>query len=141
MQTFLPMPNFLESAKCLDYRRLNKQILEAKQIINVLETLEKDSTAKPAWRNHPACRAWKGYIPALKLYHDVMLQEWINRGYNNTRKFYYPSDNTIVIEFPKWLGDPNFHASHRSNLLRKDPVYYGKFGWKEPMDLPYVWPE
>jgi hypothetical protein len=38
------------------------------------------------------------------------------------------------------LGDEAFHASHRSNLLRKDRDYYGAFGWTEPDDLPYVWP-
>lgn len=32
------------------------------------------------------------------------------------------------------------HASHRSNLLRKEPEYYTQFGWTEPPDLPYVWP-
>ena len=32
------------------------------------------------------------------------------------------------------------HASHRSNLLRKDPEHYMQFGWTEPPDLPYVWP-
>jgi hypothetical protein len=41
---------------------------------------------------------------------------------------------------PPWLGDNTFHASHKSNLLRKDPVWYGQFGWSEPTDLPYVWP-
>jgi hypothetical protein len=41
---------------------------------------------------------------------------------------------------PSWLGDPQFHAAHRSNLLRKDPEYYGKFGWTEPDDLEYPWP-
>ena len=38
------------------------------------------------------------------------------------------------------MGDPAFHASHRSNLLRKDPTYYGAFGWAEDATLPYVWP-
>ena len=32
------------------------------------------------------------------------------------------------------------HASHRSNLLRKEPAHYTQFGWTEPPDLPYVWP-
>ena len=41
---------------------------------------------------------------------------------------------------PSWLGDLDFHASHRSNLLRKDPEWYGQFGWNDPHDLPYVWP-
>lgn len=32
------------------------------------------------------------------------------------------------------------HASHRSNLLRKEPEHYTQFGWTEPPDLAYVWP-
>lgn len=42
---------------------------------------------------------------------------------------------------PPWLGDSDFHASHRSNLLRKDPEYYGEFNWTESPDLEYVWPK
>ena len=41
---------------------------------------------------------------------------------------------------PPWLGNEKFHAAHRSNLLRKNPVWYDKFGWREPNNLPYVWP-
>ena len=41
---------------------------------------------------------------------------------------------------PKWLGNKKFHASHRSNLLRKDREWYSQFGWTEPDDLPYIWP-
>lgn len=45
-----------------------------------------------------------------------------------------------VTSEPSWLGDPKLHASHRSNLLRKDPIHYGKFGWEEPATMEYVWP-
>jgi hypothetical protein len=38
------------------------------------------------------------------------------------------------------MGQEEIHASHRSNLLRKDSEFYGKFGWAEPDDLPYFWP-
>jgi hypothetical protein len=41
---------------------------------------------------------------------------------------------------PPWLGCDEFHSSHRSNLLRKLPEHYSQFGWSEPNDLPYVWP-
>ena len=33
MQTFLPYPDMIKSAKALDYKRLGKQRVEAKQII------------------------------------------------------------------------------------------------------------
>uniref|UniRef100_A0A6M3LKA2 Cytoplasmic protein n=1 Tax=viral metagenome TaxID=1070528 RepID=A0A6M3LKA2_9ZZZZ len=131
MQTFLPYKNFIESAICLDYKRLGKQRVEAKQIIEILE-------GKPSrWKNHPAVKMWVGYIDTLKVYYNIIVQEWINKGYKNNMKFFQPSD---VIEYPPWLGDDKFHASHRSNLLRKDPKWYSQFGWTEPNNLPYVWP-
>lgn len=45
MQTFLPYPNFTASAATLDDRRLNKQVVEAWQIL----------TGRVPNRNHPAC--------------------------------------------------------------------------------------
>ena len=39
-----------------------------------------------------------------------------------------------------WLGDEDFHRSHRSALLRKDAAYYQEAFGNVPDDLPYVWP-
>ena len=41
---------------------------------------------------------------------------------------------------PSWLGEEDFHRSHRSSLLRKDPGFYGSKFPDVPDDLPYVWP-
>lgn len=136
MQTFLPLPDFYSSARVLDYRRLGKQRVEAKQLINVIEAWEKNPGAKMAWINHPAAVMWRGYLPALKLYANVMIEEWIHRGYKNTMKFY----DFKGYKLPSWLGDKKFHASHRSNLLRKDPIFYSQYGWQEPNTLEYFWP-
>ena len=132
MQTFLPYPDVCESLKCLDYRRLGKQRVEAFQIINILT----GKTDKKGWINHPAVKMWRGYENALMFYCDVAIDVWVSRGYNNSMKRY----GMTAAYFPKWMGDPAFHASHRSNLLRKNPVHYGQFGWTEPPDLPYIWP-
>lgn len=43
-------------------------------------------------------------------------------------------------ELPPWLGDEDFHRSHRSALLRKDPSHYKGFFPDVPEDLPYEWP-
>jgi len=40
-------------------------------------------------------------------------------------------------DLPGWLGDPAFHRSHQSSLLRKNPAHYT---FDVPDDLPYVWP-
>ena len=89
------------------------------------------------WRRHPAVRMWRGYEPALMFYLDSMIREWTRRGYNNNILSSY--DGRVVV-LPDWLGREDFHASHRSNLLRKNPSWYGRYGWGEPSDLPYVWP-
>ena len=88
--------------------------------------------------NHPAAKMWRGYEDALKLYYLLAIEEWVERGYNNTMQPL--AYNTISLEFPPWVGNEAFHASHRSNLLRKDPEFYGKYGWTEPDNLAYIWP-
>ncbi len=131
VQTFLPYPNFADSLDCLDYRRLGKQRVEAYQIINALEGKSK------GWVKHPATRMWADNVEALKLYCNIAIDKWLARGYKNTMKFYYVRDK---VTMPSWIGDLNLHASHRSNLLRKDPEFYGQYGWNDPHDLEYVWP-
>lgn len=136
MQTFLPYPSIVKSLQCLDYRRLGKQRVEAMQLVNSTIKLERGEKVK-GWANHPARTMWNGYLPALKLYHNLSIDEWVRRGYNNTMKHYDLPDN---IQMPPWFGWEKLHASHRSNLLRKDPVWYGQFGWSEPDNIEYVWP-
>ena len=134
MQTFLPHPDLQRSLECLDYRRLGKQRVEAFQLINVIS----GATQKRGWVNHPAAVMWRGHLDALKLYQNLAILEWIKRGYNNTMKLMECPTQPLM---PSWFGDAAFHASHRSNLLRKDPIYYGQFGWTEPATLPYIWPK
>jgi len=142
MQTFLPYSSFIESVRCLDRQRLGKQRVEALQILNALNGKSK------GWTNHPATKMWRGYEEALCLYKDLCIQEWMQRGYKNTMSFkkrdalYWQeigAEGSFLL--PPWIGQENFHASHRSNLLRKNPDHYGQFGWDEPHDLPYVWPD
>ena len=133
MQTFLPYPDFIQSVRVLDYRRLGKQRVETFQVLNIL--LER--TESKGWRNHPVTRMWTGYEEALKLYQNHTIAEWINRGYKNNMAFEEIDYSTIIM--PPWFGSEDFHRSHRSNLLRKDFMYYSEF-FSEPSDLEYVWP-
>ena len=138
MQTFLPYEDFTLSAQILDYRRLGKQRVEALQIYNVLvdnPTLQ--GNKYKGWRRHPAVLMWEGYEEALLLYKNKMIEEWILRDYNNTMELVGLPDS---IKMPSWIGDNRVHASHRSNLLRKDLEYYSKYRWKEPRNMEYYWP-
>ena len=132
MQTFLPYSSFRKTMKVLDWRRLGKQRVEAKQILNILL----DRTETRGWRNHPIVRMWNGYEPALQMYHNMCIREWIKQGYNNNMKHEVITDDIV---YPHWLGNEKFHSSHRANLLRKDREYYSQFGWKENSELPYIW--
>ncbi len=140
IQTFLPYADFQKSAKCLDYRRLGKQRVEAKQIISLLEKHDNgEDISKLPWGNHPAVRMWIGYTDALKLYYNIIVQEWIYRGYKNNMEYYnihiHPNKNFP----PPWFGRKDFHDAHKSNLLRKDKDFYGKYNWDVSDDLPYKW--
>ncbi len=128
MQTFLPYESFTKSAQVLDYRRLGKQRVEAKQILQAIEN-------QTGWKNHPIVKMWTPYTNALKQYANIIITEWIGRGYNNNMEF-YDIDN---VEYPDWLGDERFHSSHRANLLRKDFDYYSQYKWRENSESPYVW--
>lgn len=137
MQTFLPYPSFYDSLKVLDNKRLGKQRLEAMQLVNSTLKLAADPNVKVGWANHPARTMWRGYLDALKLYHNISIKEWVSRGFKNTMKLYELPE---TITLPHWIGREDVHASHRSNLLRKDPIWYGQFGWTEPSNIEYVWP-
>jgi hypothetical protein len=139
MQTFLPYPDFAKSAKCLDYRRLGKQRVEAKQLLTILL----GANTGRGWINHPATKMWKGYSKALALYGYTMCLEWRKRGYIDNLSSYFLKHidpNLNESSFPPWFGNRKFHKAHKSNLLRKDKEFYSRYKWNVPDNLDYIWP-
>jgi hypothetical protein len=149
VQTFLPCPAFDRSARLLDQRRLGKQRVEALQVLRGL------TVPGYGWRHHPAVRMWRGYEEALVCYGVAVCREWVRAGFRDTCEESLKSGLCQATgtreprgqqalaragELPPWLGDPDFHRSHQSALLRKDPAHYGRFFPGVPDDLPYVWP-
>lgn len=132
MQTFMPYLSFSESLECLDDKRLGKQRVEALTILRVLDG------KITAWKNHPAVKMWRDHSEALKYYLALSIRIWISRGFKNTIEV--PKIDYLNLIFPDWISREDFHASHRSNLLRKDFAFYSKYNWKESPDLPYIWP-
>ena len=135
MQTFLPYPDFAQSAKCLDRLRLGKQRLECWQIYRTI------IGESQGWRNHPAIRMWRGYEASLLEYGIEVCWEWRRRGYKDTIV-----DRLYAVRLgdshdsPDWLGG-KIHSTHRAALLYKDPVWYSKFGWTETPEINYWWPK
>ena len=132
MQTFLPYADFEKTAKCLDYKRLGKQRVEAWQIYQIVS----GKRTKGGWINHPAVTMWRGFSNLLAYYYNDILDEWVKRGYKNNMEYIVCPPS---VTEPFWLGDKDFHSSHRSNLLRKDLEYYSQFNWLEDASQEYVW--
>lgn len=148
MQTFLPYPDFERSARVLDDKRLGKQRVECIQVLRGL--------IRPGygWRHHPAVLMWRGYEEALGRYAFTCCDTWTRRGFADTCAATIAADlrEAGVVDvrtqaglqsagrLPPWLGVEEFHRSHRSSLLRKDPGHYGEVFVDVPDDLPYVWP-
>ena len=147
MQTFLPYFDYELSAQALDNQRLGKQRVEALQILRARDAIRRAPTwevlRRIAWRNHPAVRMWKDHEGSLLFYTAVVCRVWRNRGFRGSVEGQLLSYLDFPIESfapPEWLGDPRFHESHQSNLIRKDPEFYGPKFPDAPLNLPYVWP-
>lgn len=141
MQTFLPYPSFVASARALDPPRLGKQRVETFQLLRA------NTIPDYGWRHHPAAKMWRGYLPALVAYGLAMTDEWTASGRADTVRdkilAFAPEVDGLAQDeliLPPWVGDDAFHLSHRSNLVRKDPEHYRPLFGDVPADLPYVWP-
>ena len=148
VQTFLPYPDFEQSARVLDLKRLGKQRVETIQIVRAL------TRPTYGWANHPAVLMWKGYEEALGRYGLTCCEVWTERGFGDTCAVTIAADlRTFGIDamrtqaelaageaLPPWLGQERVHLSHRSALVRKDPERYRALFPDVPDDLPYAWP-
>lgn len=111
MQVFI-IGSPLDTAKNLDRRRLNKQIIECQQILNAIDGKTK------SWSNHPCTIQYKKYKEWLIAYMHC-LKAFYNKDIHKARIWnLYASDNT-----------PNFHTSAyfdnmKRRLYTKDNEYY-----------------
>jgi hypothetical protein len=158
MQTFLASTNTLKAARALDNKRLNKQILEGYQILNVLSGRSKTG----AWKNHPAVLMWKGYEHGLWEYIRGMVSEASLRGIKtennvkNLNALYTECAQDWGNSHPAFWRDENkvmrIITTHRANLFKKDPLYYAHYQYavNSPYNAPccpdrkepckYYWP-
>lgn len=136
MQTFLPYPDFAQSAAVLDSKRLGNQCYR--------ECL---TLYKGGWSSHPAARMWLGFDYAFCHYAWCCANEMGLRGgwkpgvADKWREFWKRERENYEPLVPPWIGDEMLHHSHKANLIRKDPgLYTSIFGCRiEPMD-GYFWP-
>lgn len=130
MQTFVPFMDNSMNAAVLDSRRLNKQLLEGRQIYKILSSNQRNG----AWVNHPAVKMWRNYDTGLFEYLRNIKNECVKRGISTEKNWnalvdmhennWHRGDNATM---PAWWGDVRVHQSHRNNLYVKDPEYYAEF--------------
>ncbi len=149
MQTFLPYPDFVASARALDQKRLGKQRVETVQVLRGL------TVPGYGWRHHPAVKMWRGHEEALGRYALTCCEVWSELGFADTCAATIRADLAaagvggirpeaelrLAGAMPPWLGDDDFHRAHQSALVRKDPDFYRSRFPDVPDDLPYRWPE
>ena len=94
---------------------------------------------------------WRKCAEGLLFYAHAICDEWEKRGYKDTcrdkitdafsigvRDGFVQRTSGVLV--PEWWGDYRVHASHRSNLLRKNPDHYRQYWAEETDKLDYYWP-
>jgi hypothetical protein len=133
MQTFLPYKDYHRVAEVLDSKRLNKQILECYQILNVLS----NPSPTAGWRNHPAVKMWRGHEFALWDYVNAMIIEANDRGiktdknHENLLRLRRSHGLSWGMGKPVWMDVKGVikrvTTTHKANLFKKQPEAYPQF--------------
>lgn len=116
MQVFVPYPSPIDVAKCLDKRRLNKQIIEANQILDAVTGLKK------GWRNHPAVLMydhWKYWL----WYYQYCLRKYREGDLEVAQEASDCADRNRPPFITQELCD-----QHKRRLYAKAPDLYPQFG-------------
>lgn len=115
MQIFI-VGSIFETCQALDKRRLWKQILEARQIIDIL--LGKTQ----AWKNHPVAKMYKDDLEWLLLYLAVFEEYW--KGDLEAAEII--SNGAEEIK-PIFLYDDSYLENMKKRLFTKDSSFYSQW--------------
>ena len=112
MQVFIVGTPF-ETARALDKRRLNKQIIECQQILDALNGAK-------AWSNHPCVLQYRGHEEWLKLYKYIL------------EAYRYPHASAVYYDLVADKCRPPFHTQEyfdqmKRRLYAKDPIHYAQW--------------
>jgi len=134
------MPNigFFKSLRPLDDARLGKQRQDA---LKVLKALMGEEEMRP----HPVLNMWEGYEYTLGVYGMSACSIWkTERKKNENLAFEIHrilEDVPHELAMPPWMEDLDFHRSHRSYLIRRNPGVYEEMWPNTPVDMPLLWPQ
>ena len=115
MQIFLPFKDVYKTAICLDPRRLNKQIIECKQILNVYRGISK------AWMNHPITKMYKNYSAFIEIYMHCLIA--VKNGHHIDAQKIAMTSHILI---PSFITD-EYCDNMKRRLYTKDPIFYKDF--------------
>ena len=145
MQTFLPYPDYTQSAHVLDYRRLGAQINEVQILLGALH-----ETNNGGYRNHSVTNMWRGHELALCEFGLTCLDEWHSRDYkhreSNEKALQWHLELAGAggdLERPPWFGERWVHTQYQGLLVWKDPGYYTRFfpGVRAVSNKEFIYPK
>lgn len=115
------------TAKVLDSKRLNKQIIENKQIMDAIL-----GTGK-GWFNHPVVKSYKNHFQWLYYYNLCLF--WYQRGCKDMAK--KMSEQAMAFK-------PNFHIEEyftqmKRRLYSKNKEYYKQWEYLGESDYNWYW--
>ena len=113
MQVFVPYPSPIEVARCLDPKRLRKQIIECNQILSAIDGKSE------AWKNHPVVKMYKPYRSWLVRYKAALvLSDSITEG---------PLWSKLAERVKPPFLTPDLCDQHKRRLYTKAPELYPQF--------------
>lgn len=130
MITYLPYPDFAETARCLHDVHLADAMVSGLRLLKILLHPEEQS----GWRFHSLGQMWGDHEHALATYLMELSMEDHRRG--NAPWVWVevlevmPNAVDQSPEMPPWIGLADFHISHRAMLKATRPEHYGP-----------IWPE
>lgn len=113
MNIFLPFESFKDCAQTLDDKRLTKQILECKQILDIILKKKADETYKSPYLNHPVVKHYFNQEHYIVEYALAMCKEFTHRfGKTHTYHSWF-----IVHMTPKENEFIPFYAEGSKNSI------------------------
>jgi len=152
IQTWLPLPDFAESARTLTDGHLQDQRLHVLELLEFYHSVE-ESQLPEEYEPHrlltneaPIIRMWKGYVPQLAEYGLECCEEWGVRKAMLDPLYEHISfhlecaiGEEVDLTKPNWFGDVDFHLSHQAALLKKNRQHYQRYFMADG-DRAVVWP-
>jgi hypothetical protein len=115
MQVFIVGTPF-ETARVLDKRRLNKQIVECQQILDAINGAK-------AWSNHPCTLQYKDHSEWLYAYMMCLIH------YREDTEYGKEKFNEIALEYTPPFHTEEYFNQMKRRLYSKDKEYYEQWAY------------